>query len=266
MRGVIDLHCHLLPGVDDGPQTVEDALALARVLAAAGIRTVVATPHVDETWGVQAADVPPAVAELAGAVAAAGIELEVLAGAEVAASRLAELDAGERDWVRLGAGPYLLLECPHTAAAGNFEAYVRRLREDDEYLLLAHPERCPLFLSRPERLERLVAAGALCSITAGSLRGDFGRPPRGLALDMLHRGWVHDVASDAHGASRRGPDLAGALAGVERDLPGLAEHVPWLTEAAPAAILAGAPLPPRPALPRRRLRDRLRLPRLAEPG
>lgn len=259
MAMVIDLHCHLLPGVDDGPPILEEALALARTIAAAGTRTVVATPHIDETWGVRAATVPAAVEGLAEAVAAAGIELDVLAGGEVAASRLAELDADERDAVRLGAGPYILLECPHTPAAGNFEDYVRRLREEGEDVLLAHPERSPLFLSRPERLERLIAAGALCSITAGSLRGAFGLPARSLALDMLRRHWVHAVASDAHGADRRGPDLVGALAGVERELPGLAAQVPWLTEAAPAAILAGEALPARPAVQRRRLRDRLRL-------
>src|SRR5204862_3298866 len=127
----------------------------------------------------------------------------------------------EREGLRLGPGPYALLECPHTQAAGNFDSYIRQLLDRGEDVLLAHPERSPMFLRRPERLERLVNAGVLCSITAASVGGRFGSTVRRLALDLLRRGMVHNVASDSHDAERRGPDLHEGLKSAERELPGI---------------------------------------------
>jgi protein-tyrosine phosphatase len=254
---LIDLHCHLIPGLDDGPATMEETLALARAAVAAGTRTIVATPHIDHQWGVDPAQIEPGVVEVRSALAEAGIELEVLPGAEVALGRFVELSQEERDGLRLGDGPYLLLESPHTEAAGNFDSYVRQLLDRSEDVLLAHPERCPTFLRRPERLERLVNAGVLCSITSASVSGRFGSAVRALALDLLRRGMVHNVASDSHDAEKRGPGLREGLESAERELPGIGAHASWLTEEIPAAILAGTDLPARPPLPRGRLRDRL---------
>lgn len=254
---MIDLHCHLIPGLDDGPANMDETLELARAAVAGGTRTIVATPHIDHRWGVQPAQIQPGVAAVREALDEAGIELDVLAGAEIALSRFVELRDEERNGLRLGNGPYLLLESPHTEASGNFDTFVLRLRDQGEDILLAHPERCPLFLRRPERLERLVDAGVLCSITAASMSGRFGNTVRSLALDLLRRGMVHDVASDSHDAARRCPELGAAFVDAERELPGIGQHAPWLTEEAPAAILAGEELPPRPPLPRTRLRHRL---------
>jgi protein-tyrosine phosphatase len=253
---VIDLHNHILPGLDDGPGTVEGSLALARAAVAGGVETIVATPHVDHAWGVRPDAIPAAVAALAASLAQEGVQLELRSGAEVALTRLTDLEADERDSVRLGDGPYLLLESPYATSALDFDAHVYRLRMQGQELLLAHPERSPLFQREPERLARLVDAGVLCSVSAGSIAGEFGRKVRTFSMALLADGLVHNVSSDAHDDSRRPPDLRDRLARAEHDLPGLGAHAEWLTESAPAAILAGEPLPPRPTAPvtrRRRL-------------
>jgi protein-tyrosine phosphatase len=250
---VIDLHCHLLPGIDDGPATLEDALALARTAAAGGTRTMVATPHIDHQWKVEPAQVGALVERMREALADAHIELEVRAGGEIALSRLADLDAAQLNAVRLGGGPYILLECPHRPTGGaEFHGFVQRLRARGERIVLAHPERSPAFQRSPDRLAALAREGVLTSITAASLLGSFGRAVQSFSLRLLHDGFVHNVASDSHDAERRGPALLAGLQAAERELPGVLGMADWLTRDVPEAILAGAELPPRPALPPRR--------------
>src|SRR2546423_15228174 len=117
---MIDLHTHILPGIDDGPEDINGSLALARAAVHDGTTTMVATPHLDHVWEVDAGDVAPLVDQLRGDLAGAGITLDVRAGAEVSLTRWLDLDAAERDLVRLGDGPYVLLECPHDPIAPDF--------------------------------------------------------------------------------------------------------------------------------------------------
>lgn len=258
---MIDLHCHLLPGVDDGPASLDESLALARAAAAAGTRTIVVTPHIDRRWGVAPEAVPAAVERLAADLVVAHVELEVLPGGEVELGRLADMSPAQLGCVRLGGGPYVLLESPHSSAGDNFAHTVERLLAGGERLVLAHPERCPEFLRRPERLDRLVAAGAVCSVTASALLGRFGREVRELAIRMLGGGLAHNVASDGHDATNRSPELLAGLHAAERELPGALTLADWLTCEVPKAVLAGAPLPDRPELAPPRRRRRLRLAR-----
>jgi protein-tyrosine phosphatase len=244
---VIDLHCHALPGIDDGPATLEDAVALARAQERAGVRTVVATPHVDWDWpGNDSSRIAARVHDLNAALRDEGVDVEVLAGAEVALTRAAELDDDELRALRLGGGPWLLLEPPFgPAAAGGVALAVHAVAARGHRILLAHPERCPAFLRDHRALEELFAGGVLCSITASSLTGRFGREPRRLSLELMRAGLVHDVASDAHGASsRRGPGLADPM-----EAAGFGDQVQWYCDDAPRAILDGVPLPVRPPAP-----------------
>jgi protein-tyrosine phosphatase len=243
---VIDLHFHLLPGLDDGPQGMPEALDLAARAVASGTSTVVATPHIDHRWRVSPLELPLRVAAMRDALEQHGIALDVRAGGEIAIARLADLRREELDALRLGGGPYLLVECPSDPNPWDFDAVLLKLRERGETLLLAHPERCPLFQREPERLARLVEGGLLCSITAGSMWGQFGRGVRRFTIELLREGLVHDVASDAHDSQRRPPGLGAAFAAAERDLPGISAQLDWLARLAPEAILAGASLPPRP--------------------
>jgi protein-tyrosine phosphatase len=248
---VIDLHCHLLPGIDDGPPNIGESLALARAAAAAGTRTIVATPHIDHTWSVSPEDVPDAVERFQAALHTAHIDLEVLPGGEIEFSRLPELRPQQIDAVRLGVGPWILLESPLTAAAGDFHGFVKLVRRRGERILLAHPERSPGFQRRPERLAELVGDGVLTSLTSGALLGRFGGTVRAFALDLLRDGLVHDIASDSHDAGRRGPELLAGLLAAERDVPGVLAQADWMTREVPAAILAGGDIPPAPDRPRR---------------
>jgi protein-tyrosine phosphatase len=244
---VIDLHSHVLPGLDDGPASMEQALAMAAAAAAAGTTTIVATPHLDHVWRVRPELIAQRAGDLEGALRSQGIEVEIVAGAEIAISRLVDLSGQQLDEVRLGSGPYLLLECPLSPTAGDFDHILMRIHEREESIVLAHPERSPLFQQEPERLVRLVREGLLCSITTGSMRGDFGRLVRRFTLELLREGLVHNVASDAHDQLARPPGLADAFSAVESELPGIPAQMEWLTNLVPAAVLAGEPPPALPA-------------------
>ena len=259
---MIDLHCHVLPAVDDGPGTVQEAIELGRGAQADGITTIAATPHVD--WShpdLDARSIRTAVAALQPRLDAAGVDVRLVSGAEVAAGRAAELDDSELRELTLGRAGWLLVECPLSSTlTPGFTATARRLAHRGHRLLLAHPERCPIFLRSPEALDELVDMGMLAQVTAGALTGRFGRTVREVAMQLVDRGSVHVVASDGHNRSRPAK-VASDLAGTAID-PALAG---WLTREVPAALLAGGYPPERPRTATSRRRRRL--PRLVRaPG
>lgn len=251
---MIDLHSHILPGLDDGPGDIEGSLDLARVAAAQGTRTIVATPHIREDHPFPLDAIERGVVELNGALSADGIDLEVVAGGEVAISTIPELDEEALRSVCLGAGPHVLVESPYTQASELLEHVIFDLQARGFRPLLAHPERSPSFLSDRNRLERLVVRGVLCSVTAMSMEGGFGQTVQRFAAQMFAAGLVHDVASDTHDARRRPPTLLEGFQALDRDLPGLNDQAEWFTREAPAAMLAGEELPPPPGPPALRRR------------
>jgi len=202
---VIDLHCHILPGIDDGPETLEGSVAMARTHIAAGVATVAATPHVDWEYGNRAADVREGLPALRAAIAAAGLDLQVIPGGEVSLTLSADLPDEELRALTLGDGPWLLLETPLSQGAVGFERIVQQVQMRGHRVLLAHPERCPAVQRDVEVLETLVRGGVLCQLTAGSFTGQFGREIQRLSLELVARGLVHVVASDSHDTVRRPP-------------------------------------------------------------
>lgn len=243
---MIDLHSHILFGIDDGPAQLDGSLALARAAVAAGTHTIAATPHIDTRLGVTPAQRDARLAELRTAVEADGIPLRVLPGGEIALQRHLELGEDELAALRLGDGEFLLLECPLSQAAGAFDRFLAGLLGRGVRMLLAHPERSPALQRRPDRLADLVRAGALAQVTSGSLAGRFGRAVQDAALHMLAEGLVHDIASDAHDAQVRPPDLRAGLEAAERALPGAHALADWLAVDVPQAIIAGGAIPRRP--------------------
>lgn len=241
---MIDIHCHILPGVDDGAATVEDALAMAAVAAAAGTKTIVATPHVRDDHPFPYEEIPRRVAALNEAIARAGTDLEVVAGAEVALTKVRELDDQTLAGLTLGDGSYLLVESPYTEATDFLEHELFALQVRGFRPVLAHPERSPSFMRSPQRLGELVGRGMLCSVTDASLAGQFGSTVRRLAVTMFREGLVHDIASDAHDTRHRPPRLTSGIAALERDLAGAGDSLRLLTVDVPAAILAGEEPPP----------------------
>ena len=239
---MIDLHSHILPGIDDGPRTLDGSLELARAAVDAGTRTMLATPHINHDRSVDAARVEAGLRELRPALAEAGIPLEVLPGGEIAIWRLTDLDDAELRALALGGGPYLLIESPFSPVVGPFEPIVLHLLTRGHRVLLAHPERSPAFQRDPARLERLVEAGVLVQVTAGSMVGAFGSSVQRFTAALLRDRLVHVVASDAHDASKRPPGQAAGFAALERVLPGVGEQRARLTEELPRAILDGSEL------------------------
>ncbi len=240
---MIDLHCHVLPGIDDGPQTIEDSLTLARAAVAGGIRTIVATPHVSRRYPNDASTISRLVDEMNTRLVAEKMELEVLAGAEVAMARVVDIEPARLSDLGLGGSPWLLVEPPFTPAAGGLAAILMDLQRRGHRILLAHPERCHAFHHDPGILESLVGGGVLTSITAGSLVGRFGSQVRRFALNLMREGMVHNVASDAHDHRGRPPGIA-----QELEQAGFHPLTDWLTRAVPAAILSGEEIPSRPAV------------------
>ena len=238
---MIDLHCHVLAGIDDGPRTIEESLALARAAGAAGTRTLVATPHVSWEFRNQAQTIERMVEELNRVLRREAVAVDVRPGAEIAMTRLADLAPTELSRLTLGNGRWLLVEPPFTLVAAGLDVLIADLQRQGYRVLLAHPERCPAFHADRSMLERLVDSGVLGSLTAGSLDGKFGAPVQRFSLELLSAGLVHNVASDAHDDSNRPPTIAGEL-----ERAGLAPLAEWLTQSVPAAILDGGEIPPRP--------------------
>ena len=251
---MIDLHCHVLPGVDDGPDTVEAAIALARGAEADGIATIAATPHVDLSHpSIDSRLIRAAVRELQVRLDAAGVGVNIVSGGELGSTRAVELDDAELRALTLGGRGWLLLECPMTSTlTPGFTGIARSLARRGHRILLAHPERCPVFLRSPQLLDELVTEGMLAQVTAGALRGRFGRTIREVALHLVERGTAHVVASDGHGGNRPAK-IAGELEGTGIE-PAL---VSWLAHEVPAALLAGSGAPPRPQTGQRRRRGHL---------
>lgn len=235
---MIDLHCHILSGVDDGPETLEQSIALARAQLGAGVSTVAATPHVSARY--PANDGPRIAAEvaaLAAELAARGLALQVVAGAEVALDVALALPNDDLARLRLGDGPWLLVEPPVSGRAQDVAGMLRHVRGRGHEVLIAHPERCAELARNVHTLRALVDEGFALQITAGALSGRFGRKIRRRTERMVAESLVHVIASDAHDAARRGPGLDDAPVATGR----------WMTADVPRAILDGAPLPPWPA-------------------
>ena len=244
---MIDLHTHVLPGVDDGVRTLEEAVDAARAAEADGIAILAATPHVREDYPTSADTIEAGAAAVGAAVAEAGIEVEIVPGAEVALDRLPVLADDELRRLTLGqTGVYLLVEMPDYGWPLSLDAALHRLRARGITAILAHPERNSEVRDRPLLLEGVVAEGALVQLTAMSLDGRGGRRSASAARALLQHGLAHVLASDLHAPQVRTGGLAAAAAAVGDD-----DLASFLTREAPAAILAGDPVG-RPPAPRKR--------------
>ncbi|MDQ4026004.1 MAG: hypothetical protein M3217_11050 [Actinomycetota bacterium] len=240
---MIDLHSHILPGVDDGARSLQEARDLALAAAAEGVEAIAATPHVRSDYPTRAERMELGVAELRRDFANEGIAVEILHGGEIELGRLWEIPHGELVRLSLGqTGRYVLLEFPYRGWPPAAKSAIYTLRDIGMTPLLAHPERNPAVQDHPERLQSLVETGAAVQITAASLDGRLGRASQKAAARLLELGLVHVLASDAHGPHIRASGL-GAAAGQLGD-PALARY---LTTEAPAAIVRGDAVPPFPS-------------------
>jgi protein-tyrosine phosphatase len=245
---VIDLHSHILPGVDDGPVTLEESLDMARAAVADGIEAIAATPHVRDDYPTSPDTMERLVAELREALVADAIPLELLPGGEIALDRLDDLSPDDLRRFGLGGSEaHVLLEFPYVGWPLALEDRVFRLAAEGVRAVIAHPERNGEVQLAPERLEPIVRAGGLVQLTAASLDGRLGQRSRRAGLVLLERGLAHLLASDAHTPDIRGIGMSAAAEAI-----GDVDLAHWLTVDAPAAIVSGEEIPPRPDAPHRR--------------
>lgn len=216
---MIDIHNHLLPGLDDGPADMGEALAIARLAVADGVTHLVATPHIHPgLYDNTAEGIAASLEALRRALAQAGIPLAVAAAAEL------RFDLEVMTRVEAGTLPYLgrwqeqavfLLEFPHTEVPFGAERLVEWLVMRDVRPMIAHPERNRDILNDPQRLAPFLEQGCLLQVTASALTGQFGERSQSVAEQLVVSGKATCIASDAHNTGNRPPCLSKGAHAVE---------------------------------------------------
>jgi protein-tyrosine phosphatase len=238
---VIDLHCHILPSLDDGAIDLEDSVAMARQAEADGIEIVCATPHIRPDHAVRIDELEDRVRAVNEELEAKRVDVRVALGGEVAEP--GALGAADEDLRRVslgGNGVWLLIEPRPGPLGPEILATVDRLAERGFRALVAHPERHAGAGFR-ECLVELVERGALIQVTSALIAAG---PAAPTMLELAGQGLVHLLGSDAHsshgGRPLRMSDGLARLAEVERTAP----HLDWIAAEGPRAILAGEPVTP----------------------
>ncbi len=217
---MIDLHCHLLPGIDDGAQTMDDALQLCRHAVASGIRKAVATPHIQPgVYDNTQQSIGAAFYLLKRALLRESIPLELSWAAEVRIGpELLDMAAANQIPMlgRYAEADLMLMELPHGNIPPGSDKLVEWLRARGIVVMIAHPERNKAVIRDLSRIQPFVELGCPLQVTAGSVSGQFGPQVQRRAIEILEQGWATVLASDAHNLRYRPPELeAGRRAAAE---------------------------------------------------
>lgn len=234
---MVDIHCHLLPGLDDGAKDMDEALAMCRVAQADGIGTIVATPHCrNGTFHNNEKTILPVLDQLQEAVDKAGLTLRLLPGADlhIHPELITFLQHNPR--LLLG-GRYFLLECPAQSIPPYTREFIFKSLLAGYVPIITHPERNTVLQRQDNLIEEWVRAGALIQITAMSVTGDFGHQVRDCAHKWVRSGLVHVIATDAHSAKRRPPVLSRTVKVLEESIG--AEQTQSIIHDNPTKILKG---------------------------
>jgi protein-tyrosine phosphatase len=247
LDAMVDIHCHLLPGLDDGPETMEESVEMAEMALADGITHIAATPHANHEYAYHCERSLGLCAELEGRMngrlrLATGCDFHMsYENLEAASACPGRFTLNQKD--------YLLVEFADFALPPFLDQALGRLQEAGLKPIVTHPERNPLVRAAPERLRNWIESGCYVQITGMSLTGRFGRAAEQAAQDFLDRNWAHFVASDAHNlrgrpprlrraydlvAARRGPEAARALFHDNPLAAWEGEPLPWVPEPEPA--------------------------------
>ena len=239
-RTMVDLHCHYLPGVDDGARTLDDALALLRCAFDNGINRIVLTPHIHPgRYDNTLSSLRPRFEKFQRAVASAQIPISLALAGEVrfCDAVLPMLERAEVPLLESASGEKIvLLEFPHSHIPVGCTNFLRWLRRHDITALIVHPERNKQLMGDPQSLQQFVDAGCLTQITAAAVIGFFGKRAQHSARYFLDRNWVTVIATDAHNLQHRPPllrEAAECVASWYGD-----ERAERLVEFAPAELSA----------------------------
>lgn len=247
-----EIHFHLLPGLDDGPATMEESLELARAAAADGTSAIVATPHVRGDFVTDVSPLPGLVREVQERIDRESVDIRVTCGGELGSDLVGTLSQGELETIAVGppSRRWLLLETPFAGMDEEFHAASNELRARGFGVVLAHPERShTLFEGSSLALRRELAHGSLLQVNGGSLTGEHGASAQVAGLRLVRSGLVSAVASDAHSIARDRQPLLGA-AGRAMLAQGIPERrASRLTDRAGARLVEAGVITHAPRLP-----------------
>ncbi|HVU21595.1 MAG TPA: CpsB/CapC family capsule biosynthesis tyrosine phosphatase [Rhizomicrobium sp.] len=247
---MIDLHCHILPSMDDGARDLGTALNMARIAVSDGVAGIVCTPHIlPGLYHNTGSRIFAAIAGLRDALSQSNIALDLFSGADahMAPHFIDKIESGKI--LTLAHSRYVLVEPPHHIAPIRLEQFFFELLAANYVPILTHPERLMWLPDRFDTIKYLVRSGVWMQITAGSLLGKFGRRSNYWAERMLDEGIVHVIASDAHDDSWRPPDLSLARKAASRWVG--QDETTNLVSTRPRGVIenvAASDLPPPPAL------------------
>lgn len=243
---MIDIHCHILPEVDDGPKSWEAAVEMCRLAAADGISHVVATPHANNRYIYERDYLAELLGELRERVGPAP-QFSLGCDFHLSFENLERVLEQPHTYT-IGETNYLLVELSNYSIPTQLADCFRRLGDRGLTPILTHPERNPILQQTPQRVLEYADQGCLVQVTASSLTGFWGERPEIVARWLLDRSAVHVLASDAHDTRHRVPILSEARA-VAAQIVG-AEYADALVDGNPGAIVKGQPIPycPRPVL------------------
>jgi protein-tyrosine phosphatase len=243
---VIDIHCHLLPEVDDGPKSWDAALEMCRIAAHDGITHSVATPHANDRYPYDRAYLTSVLAHLQEKV---GASLRLSLGCDFHFTyENLERVLEQPHTYTIGETNYLLVELSDYSVPIQLSDCFIRLGDRRLTPILTHPERNPILQQNPQRLLEWVEQGCLIQVTASALTGSWGERPESIARWLLDRAAVHVLATDAHDPKRRVPILSQARAVAEKIVG--SEYAEALVQGNPGAIVNGLPIPycPKPVM------------------
>lgn len=235
---MIDLHCHILPEVDDGALDLHDSVGMARQAESDGIEAICATPHIRHDHDVRIEEIEGRVEAVNRHLRELGIGVEVLQGGEVAETAVEGLGEEELARVALGGGGWILLEPAPGPLGDSLLSRVEQLAARGHRTIVAHPER-HLSEDMFERIARLIEAGALVQATADFFLRE--RMASGMKA-LAEAGLIHVLSSDAHSSHGGRPVHLKPALGVLRGIDAVADHLGWIAEDAPRAIVAGGDL------------------------
>jgi protein-tyrosine phosphatase len=257
-NGMVDLHCHILPGIDDGAADLETSLAMAKIAVEDGIGTIACTPHIyPGLYENTAKGIRAAIASLQSEFDQRSIPLRLVEGADVHLDPDLVTGIANGRVPTLAGSRYLLLEPPHHVAPPRFQDSVFKLMVAGHVPIITHPERLTWIEDHYADFEQLVEMGAWMQITSGSLTGRFGRGPKYWAEKMLEDGLVHILATDSHHFEVRPPllqegrDAAAKRVGREEAQRMVVTRPQGIVDnLAAAELLADFPAPPAKKEPR----------------
>jgi protein-tyrosine phosphatase len=220
---MIDVHCHILHGIDDGPKTLQESLEMARVFEQARYSHVVATPHAvpGSTWMPEPGNIRDRLEKLNQAIKEAGIQLNVLPGMEIA------LDPNIADLLSKGkvqplAGTsYVLIEPPFQRLPLGWEHAIFDVLSRGYRVLLAHPERCAQLAAKPQLCDQLIESGVYFQVNWDSFSGHHGRTTQKMAIHLTSKGFIHCLATDSHDAIHRSPSQIRSVSARIEELIGM---------------------------------------------